>query len=70
MRIAAAHIGDQLCLVVGMLVGMVMGTSGAVPKGVPGAIIAAFPTINILSVSLIFDSGFSDTKFLSVFDEG
>lgn len=70
MRIAAAHIGDQLCLARSMLVGMVMGTTGAVPKGVPGAIIAAFPTINILSVGFIFDSGFGNAKFLSVFDEG
>ena len=47
---------------------MRMGATGAIPKGVPGAVIAAFPTVDILSVGLIFDSRFGDTKTLSIFD--
>lgn len=53
----------------GMLVGIVMGTPGAVPKGVPGAVIAAFLTINVLSAGFVFDNVFGDAEFLIVFDE-
>lgn len=70
MGIAAAHIPNEFELLRGMLVGMVMRASGTVTERVPGAIIAAFPTINILSVGFKFESGFSDAKFVSVFDEG
>lgn len=70
IRITSADISDQPDLFGSMLIGMMEGTSGAVPKGVPGAIIAAFPTINILSVGFIFNSGFGNAKFLSVLDKG
>lgn len=70
MRVSAAHIADQPKLIRGMLIGMRMGATGAIPKGVPGAVIAAFPTVDILSVGLIFDSRFGDTKFLSIIDQG
>lgn len=68
--IASAHITNQFDFFGSMLIGMKMRSAGTIAKGVPGTIIAAFPTINILSVGFIFDSGFSDAKFLSVFDEG
>lgn len=68
MRVSAAHIADQPKLLRGMLIGMRMGASGAIPKGVPGAVIASFPTVDILSVGLIFDSSFGNAKTLSIFD--
>lgn len=70
MGIAASHIPNEFDLLRGMLVGMVMRASGTVTERIPGAIIAAFPAINILPVGFILDSGFGDAKFLSVFDEG
>ena len=70
MRIPAAHILDELDLISGMLIRMAERSSGAVTEGVPGAVIASFPTVDILSVGLIFDSRFGDTKFLSIIDQG
>lgn len=70
MRVSAAQPGDKSDLIGGMLLGMMVRPPGTIPKGIPGAIIAAFPTINILSVGFILDSGFGDAKFVSVFDEG
>lgn len=70
MRIPAAHIADQLEFLRGMLIGVGMGTSGEVTERVPGAVITAFPTVDVLPVGFIFDSGIGDTKFFSIFNEG
>lgn len=70
MGISAAHIVDQADLISRMLVGVVMGSARAVPQGVPGTVIAAFPAIDILPVGFVFDSSFCDTKFFSVLNQG
>lgn len=61
MRITSAHTGDQLCLIRGMLVWMVVWTPGTISQGIPGAVIAFFPAIDILSVGLIFSGGIGNT---------
>ena len=68
MRISAAHIEDHLPLSLRMLVWVVERSPGPIPKGVPGTVIASFPAVDILSVGFIFDSGFGNAKFFSVFD--
>lgn len=65
IRVSASHMRDERDLLRGMLIGMVKRSSGTIPKGVPGAVIASFPAVDILSVSFIFDSGFGDAKFFS-----
>ena len=66
MRIPAAHIADQLELLLGMLVGMGMWASGTVTEGIPGAVIAAFPPVNILAVGLVFNGSLGNAKFFSM----
>lgn len=68
VRVASAHIRDQLDLIRGMLVGMVVRPSGAVAQGLDGAVITAFPTVNILPVGLIFNGSFGNAVFFSIFD--
>ena len=70
IRIAPAHMGDEFPLIGGMLVGMMVGPSGAIAQRVPGAVITAFPAVNILPVGLIFDSGFGAPILLSVTNQG
>ena len=53
MRISAAHIADEFDLGVGMLIRVMVRASGTVAKRVPGAVITAFPTIDILPVGLV-----------------
>ena len=53
-----------------MLVGMVMRPGGAVAQGIPGAVVAAQPAVNILPVSFVFDGSFCDTKFFSILNQG
>ena len=69
MRIPAAHIADQLEFLWGMLVGMGMWASGEVTQGVPGAVIAAFPAVDILAVGLVFNGSFGNAKSLSILDK-
>ena len=70
IRIAPAHIGDEFPLIRGMLVGMTVRSSGTIAQRVSGAVITAFPAVNILPVGLIFDSGFGDPILLSVTNQG
>ena len=69
MRVTSAHTGDQLCLIRGMLVWMVVRTPGTVAQGIPGAVKAVFPAIDILSVGLIFSGGIGNTITFSVFNQ-
>ena len=69
MRIPAAHMADQLEFLWGMLVGMGMWASGEVTQGVPGAVIAAFPAVDILAVGLVFNGSFGNAKSLSILDK-
>ena len=66
MRITPAHICNELDFLGSMLVGVVVGSAGTITQRVDGAVITTFPAINILTVCLIFDSGFCDTIFFSV----
>lgn len=67
IRISAAHIVNKFDLGLGMLVGMMMRPCGAVTQGVPGAIIAPHPAVDVLSVGFVFDSGLGDTIFPGIF---
>ena len=49
-----------------MLIGMGMRSAGAFAEGVPGAVIASFPAVNVLPVRFIFDGSFGNTKFFSI----
>lgn len=69
LRITPAHIRDELDLIRGMLVGMMVRPSGSVPEGFNGAVKAVFPAANILPVGFIA-SGSGDTIFIRVTDEG
>ena len=68
IRIAASHIEDEFDFLRGMLVGMMVRSSGTIAQRVQGAIIPAFPTVNILSVGFIFNSSFGNAIFFSVTD--
>ena len=69
MRIVPAHIPDKFDFFESMLVGMGMGTPGAVTQRIPGAVIAVFPAINILAVGLIFYGRFGNSISFSVFNK-
>ena len=70
IRIASAHIRDELDLLRGMLVRMMMRASGTVPEGLNRAIKALFPSVDVLSVGLIFDGSVGDTVLFSILDKG
>ena len=70
MRIAPAHIPDELDFFRSMLVRMGMGMPGAVTQRIPGAVIAVFPAINILAIGFIFNGCFGNAIFFSVANEG
>ena len=70
MRVAPAHIPDELDFLGSMLVGMEVGTPGMVSQRIPGAIIAVFPAINILAVGFIFNGSLGNAIFFSVANEG
>ena len=70
MRISSAHIPDELDLLGSVLIRMRMRTSGAVAKGVYGAIKTTFPAIDILAVGFVFDRSFRHAILFSVTDQG
>lgn len=70
IRITPAHIQDKFDLFRGMLARMVMGPSGAFTKGFDRAVITAFPAVNILPVSPVFNSSFRDAELFSIFNQG
>lgn len=67
--ITAAHVPNQFDFLRGMLIGVVVRPPGAVTQGFNGAVIAAFPTIDVLSVGLVFDRSLSDAIFFSILNE-
>lgn len=69
IRIAPAHIRDQLNLSGSMLVRVMVRSSGAVAQGFNGAVVASFPAVDVLPVGLVFDSGFGDPVFVSIFNK-
>lgn len=68
IRIATAHIHNELDLLLGMLVRMVVRSAREVAKRLNRAVKAPFPAIDILSVGLIFDGGLSHSIFFSISD--
>ena len=68
--ITPAHIGDEFDFIRGMLVRMVVRPPGSVTQGLYGAIKASFPAVDVLPVSLIFDSSVGNTIFISIPDKG
>lgn len=69
IRIASAHIRNELNLIRSMLIGMMMGPSGEIPQGFNGAIKAALPAVNVLPVGFVFNSGFGNPIFVSIFNK-
>ncbi len=67
--IASAHIGNKLDFFQGMLVRMVVWPSGEATQRLDGAVITAFPAVDILPVRLVLDSGFRNPIFVSVFNK-
>ena len=70
MGVAPAHIGNELDFFRGMLVRVVVWPPGTVTQGPNGAVITAFPAVDMLPVSLVLDSGFSNPIFVSIFNKG
>ncbi len=64
--IPSAHIRDKLDSFRRMLVGMMMGSVGEFMQRLHRAVLAAFPTVNILPVSFILNVSFGNTKFFSI----
>ncbi len=54
----------------GGLVRMVVWPSGEATQRLDGAVITAFPAVDILPVRLVLDSGFRNLIFVSVFNKG
>jgi len=67
--ITSAHIGNKLDFFRGMLVRMVVWPSGEVAQRLDGAVITAFPAVDILPVGLVLDRGFRNPIFVSVFNK-
>ena len=70
MRIAPAHILDELDFIGSMLVRVVMRTARTVSEGFNRTVIATLPAINILTVGLIFNCSFRNAIFFSEADQG
>ena len=67
--IASAHIGNKLDFFRGMLVRMVVRSSGEVTQRLHGTVITAFPAVDILPVRLVFDRCFRNPIFVSVLNK-
>lgn len=67
---APAHIGNELDFFRGMLVRVVVWPPGTVTQGFNGAVITAFPAVDILPVSLVLGSGFGNPIFVSIINKG
>lgn len=52
-----------------VLVRRMMRSAGAITQRFQRAIITPFPAINILPVSLVFDGGLCNPKFISIFNK-
>ncbi len=70
VRVAPAHIGNQFDFQWCMLVGVVAGPSGEVTEGFDGAVIAAFPAVDVLPVGFVLNSGFCNAKSVSILNKG
>ena len=70
MRVTPAHVRDESDLIGSMLVRVVVGSARAVTERLNGAIKAAFPAVDVLSVGLVLDGGSGHTKFISIFNQG
>ena len=66
MRVAPAHILNELDFLRGMLVWVVVRAPGAVSEGIPRTVIAVLPTIDILAVGFEFDGRLGNTKLLRI----
>jgi len=66
IRISAAHIIDEFDFIRSMLIGMVVWPSGAIAQGIPGSVVASEPSVDILAVSFVLDSSFSNAMFVGV----
>ena len=63
VRIPAAHIFDELNLVLGMLVGMAVRAVRAVCQGLERAVVLLAPPIDVLSAGLVADGSICDAIF-------
>ena len=67
--IASAHIGNKLDFFRSMLVRMVVWSSGEVTQRLDGAVITAFPAVDILPVRFVLDRRFCTPIFVSIFNK-
>lgn len=62
----SSQIRNEFDFIRGMLIWMMMWSSRMIKQRFDRAVIAPFPTLNILSVGLVFNGSFGDTIFLGV----
>lgn len=60
-----SHIKDKFDLIGGMLAGVMVRPSGEVAQELDGAVIPAFPAVNILLVGFAFDGSLSNSIFVN-----
>lgn len=70
VRVSAAHPGDESDLIRGMLIGMMVRAPGTIAQGIPGAVITAFPAVDVLAIGFVLLSSFGNAIFFSVTDKG
>ena len=66
-RIAAAHVADELQLVLRMLVRVAVGASGPAGQGRRATVPALLPEVDVRPAFVVFPAGAADAVFLRVF---
>ncbi len=67
--VSPVHMHDQFDFIRGMLVRVMVRSSGAVAQGVNRAVITSFLAVNILPVGFVFNGGFGNTVFVRIFNK-
>ncbi len=70
VRIAAAHIPDQLQLLLGVLIRMMMRSARFLTQRFKRAVVPPQPTVNVLSVRFVLDRRLCYSVFLRIFQKG
>ena len=69
MGVTPAHIGNEFDFFWGMLVRVVVRPSGEITQGLDGAVITAFPAVDILPVGLVLGSSIRNPILVSIFNK-
>ena len=70
MRVSASHIRNKLELFGSVLLRMAVWTPGTTAQGIPGAVIAIPPSIDVLTIDTITHSSLRDSVFLIEANKG